>query len=98
MAQIVDFVSKGKVGDDQPSTDNIIKRGQAVLERLECNLRWDVEWRDLILALGAGRNICMRVAGVDTPQGPKYRKIMGAWLRRYGFARIDKGDRSRLLE
>jgi hypothetical protein len=98
MAEHIDSSVNRKVGDDQPSTAEIIKKGQAVLERLECNLRWDDEWLDLFRALGAGRDNSMRAAGVETPQGPKYREKIGAWLRCYGFDRIAKAERSRYLE
>jgi hypothetical protein len=86
-----------KVGHVQPSAAEVIRKGQAVLERLECNLRWDVEWRDLILALGAGRDSALRTAQTDKPHGARYRAAMGAWLRCYGFDRLDSGDRSRLF-
>jgi hypothetical protein len=86
-----------KLGSCQASSE-IIRRGQAVLERLECNLAWETEWRDLILALGEGREIALRAAGTDRPQGARYRKAIGPWLRCYGFDRIDEGDRSRLLK
>jgi hypothetical protein len=88
-----------KVGSCQPSmaTADIIKRAQAVVDRLESNLRWDTEWRDLVLALGAGRDQALHTAKTNKPQGPKYRAAMGLWLRCYGFDRIEKTDRSRLL-
>ena len=90
-------VAPVKLGSDQASSE-VIRRGQAVLARLECNLTWDPDWRDLILALGAGRDMALRAAGTDKPQGPKYRKAIGPWLRCYGFDRIDEADRSRLLQ
>ena len=81
-----------------PPVAEIIKRGRAVLPRLECNLTWETDWRDLILALGVGRDIAMRAAGTNRPQGSRYRAAIGPWLRCYGFDRIDEGDRSRLVE
>ena len=111
MPEIIEFPGKSKVlkaaapdcagepvklGSCQAYSD-IIRRGQAVLARLECNLTWEAEWRDLILALGEGRDIALRVAGADRPQGAEYRKAIGPWLRCYGFDRINEGDRSRLL-
>ena len=45
-----------------------------------------------------GRDLALRTAETDKPQGPKYRKAMGAWLCCYGFDRIDGGDRSRLIQ
>ena len=107
MARVIEFPAEKdnnsseteiKLGGHQASTADIIKRGQAVLARLECNLTWEAEWRDLILALGSGRDLALRTAETDKPQGPKYRKAMGAWLCCYGFDRIDGGDRSRLIQ
>jgi hypothetical protein len=91
--------SSAKLGSCQASivTADIIKRAQAVIERLEGNLRWDTEWRDLILALGTGRDQALRTGKTEKPQGPKYRAAMGVWLRCYGFDRIDEADRSRLI-
>jgi hypothetical protein len=107
MVEIIGFPSNNKasvaveaeikLGGHQASAADIIKRGQAVLDRLESNLTWEVEWRDLILALGSGRDLALRAAETDKPCGPKYRKAIGAWLRCYGFDRIDEGDRSRLI-
>ena len=77
--------------------DDVITRAQAVVDQLECNLRWDIEWRDLILALGAGRDLAQRTAKTNQPQGPKYRAAIGAWLRHYGFDRIPVTERSRLI-
>ena len=50
------------------------------------------------MALAAGRTIAMQEASTNKPQGPRYRKAIGNWLRIWGFDRIDKGDRTRLLE
>ena len=90
-------VAPVKLGGCQASSE-VIRRGQAVLARLECNLAWETDWRDLILALGAGRDIALCAAGTNKPQGARYRKAIGPWLRCYGFDRIDEGDRSRLLK
>jgi hypothetical protein len=92
--------ASAKVGSSQPSnaTADVIKAAQAVIERLECNLKWDTDWRVLILALGAGRDLALRIAKANRPHGPKYRAAISAWLRDYGFDRIEKADRSRLME
>jgi hypothetical protein len=86
-----------KVGDDQPSsTADAIKRGQAALKRLE-HATWP-DWCAVAMALAAGRTIAMQEASTNKPQGPRYRKAIGNWLRIWGFDRIDKSDRTRLLE
>jgi hypothetical protein len=107
MATVIEFPAnrdnsgspEAKLGSDQASpTGDIIKRAQAVLDRLECNLSWSTDWCVLILALGSGRDLALRTAETNRSQGPKYRAAMGAWLRCYGFDRIDEADRSRLIQ
>ena len=86
-----------KVGDDQPCGDSdTIARGQDALKRLE-HATWP-DWCAVGNALAAGRTIVMLQVGANAPQGPRYRKRMGEWLRCHGFDRIDKSDRARLLE
>jgi hypothetical protein len=99
MAEIVDFASAGKVGNDQPSSTaaDIIKRGQDVAARLECHLTWE-QWHDLICALKFGRSLCMREAKTTKPEGPDYRKKIAVWLRAHRFDCIPKPDRSRLYQ
>ena len=104
MAQIIEFSGQNKtddlakLGDGQASTGDIVRRGQALLTRLEHNLRWETEWTDLIMALAIGRASALHAAETNKPQGPRYRKAIGTWLRCYGFDQIDEGDRSRLLK
>ena len=78
--------------------DDIIKRAQAVVARLEHNLSWDVDWRSLILALGLGRTTAMREAAINEPKGYKYQNSIRAFLCRHGFDGIHKADRCRLFE
>jgi len=85
----------GKVGDDQPSR-YAIERGREALKRLE-RLVWP-DWCDIGNALAAGRTTVLHQVNTNAPQGPRYRKCMGEWLRCYGFDRIHKSDRARLLE
>jgi hypothetical protein len=52
-------------------------------------------------ALEIGQRQCMRLAGLgetDKPQGSRYRKIFGEWLRQHHFDDMDKGDRQRALK
>lgn len=83
-----------KVGDDQPST--VIERGRKALKRLE-RATWS-DWVAVAKALAAGRAIIMHEVSTNAPQNSRYRKCMGEWLRHWGFDRIDKADRSRLLK
>jgi hypothetical protein len=87
-----------KVGNDQPSPSDTIIRGQKAQARLEegSGQVWSA-WCDLIRALAECQNRAMREAETNKPQGPNYRKAIGRLLRCYGFDRIDKADRSRLI-
>ena len=87
-------VSNQLVGNDQPIKD-VIHRGQLALVRLEQSQTW-ADWCAVIAALAKGREICRKVSG-GHDKGRRFNKAMGRWLRCYGFDRIDKSDRSRLL-
>jgi hypothetical protein len=50
----------------------------------------------VIRALAKGRETC-RQASSGHDKGRRFNEAMGRWLRCYGFDRIDKSDRSRLL-
>jgi hypothetical protein len=88
------FVSNQLVGNDQPIKD-VIHLGQLALVRLEQNQTW-ADWCAVIAALAKGREICRKGSG-GHDKGRRFNKAMGRWLRCYGFDRIDKSDRSRLL-
>jgi len=89
------WVSNQLVGNDQP-IEGVIHRGQVALVRLERNQTWP-DWCEVIKALAKGREICRQASG-DQDKGRRFNKAMGRWLRCYGFDRIDKSDRSRLLK
>ena len=89
------LASNQLVGNDQP-IQGIINRGQVALARLEQNQTWP-DWCEVIKALAKGREICRQASG-DQDKGRLFNKAMGRWLRCYGFDRIDKSDRSRLLK
>jgi len=89
------WVSNQLVGNDQP-IEGVIHRGQVALVRLERNQTWP-DWCEVIKALAKGREICRQASG-DQEKGRRFNKAMGCWLRCYGFDRIDKSDRSRLLK
>jgi hypothetical protein len=88
------LVSNQLVGSDQP-IQGIIHCGQLALVRLEQNQTWP-DWCAVIKALAKGREICRQASG-GHDKGRRFNKAMGRWLRCYGFDRIDKADRSRLL-
>ena len=88
------LVSNQLVGNDQPIQE-VIYCGQLALVRLEQNQTWP-DWCAVIKALAKGREVCRRASG-GHDKGRRFNKAMGRWLRCYGFDRIDKSDRSRLL-
>jgi hypothetical protein len=88
------FVSNQLVGNDQPIKE-VIHRGQLALARLEQNQTWP-DWCAVIKALAKGREVCRQASG-GHDKGKRFNEAMGRWLRCYGFDRIDKSDRSRLL-
>ena len=51
----------------------------------------------MIKALAEGRKVCAAASGGQTA-GKRYNEAIGRWLRCYGFDRIHKSDRSRLLD
>jgi hypothetical protein len=85
------LASNQLVGNDQP-TRGVIHRGQLALVRLEQNQTWP-DWCAVIKALAKGREICRETSGGQN-KGRRFNQAMG---RCYGFDRIDKSDRSRLL-
>jgi hypothetical protein len=88
------FVSNQLVGTDQPIRE-VIHHGRLALVRLEQNQTWP-DWCAVIRALAKGREICRQASGGHN-KGRHFNQAMGRWLRCYGFDRIDKSDRSRLL-
>jgi hypothetical protein len=88
-------VSKVLVGHDQP-IPGVIHHGQIALARLETNQTWP-DWCAVINALAEGRKVCAAASGGQSA-GKRYNAAIGRWLRCYGFDRIHKSDRSRLLK
>ena len=89
------FVADQLVGNDQPIQTAMIHYGQLALVRLEQNQTWP-DWCAVIRALAKIREICLQASG-GRDKGRRFNGAMGHWLRCYGFDRIDKADRSRLL-
>ena len=82
------------VGNDQPIT-SAVQRGQAALAQLEQYQTWE-NWVAVIEAMAEGREVCRQATG--QVKGRRFNEAMGRWLRCYGFDRIHKADRSRMLK
>ncbi|WP_354220368.1 hypothetical protein [Bradyrhizobium sp. F1.4.3] len=51
------------------------------------------DWLAIGRALIAGRQECIAKAGVNTPYGPAYQKLMRVWLDENGLADVDSQER-----
>jgi hypothetical protein len=56
------------------------------------------DWMAIAEALEVGRTESMRAAHTNVPQGKRYERVMGDWLRSHSFYVIDKSTRTHLLE
>jgi hypothetical protein len=81
---------------DNPTEQATVLRGQEAWHRLGGDHCWE-DWRQVGAALVIGRNGAMREAGVNRPAGRRYNAVFAAWLVKYGFQNLDKGDRYRLF-
>jgi hypothetical protein len=81
----------------QPSSIFKFEEGSAAWKRLQQHQTWS-DWRCVGLALATGQAEAMVRARTNQPKGKRYREEFGPFLCEYGFDRIDKGARSRLLE
>ena len=79
-------------------TANLIRRGQAALDRLEQDAHRNFgDWVDITRALAELQTAAMNEAGSNSPQGSTYRKIIARKLGAYGFDRLHKSTRCFLL-
>jgi hypothetical protein len=78
------------------SIDDAIHRGQQAWMRLRADNHW-TDWLDVGRAHVIGRQEAMRLAHVNEPSGHRYKEHFGAWLKKVGFADLDKSDRARLF-
>jgi hypothetical protein len=76
--------------------EDIIQRGQAAWDRLRGNSTF-ADWVYVGTAHVLGRAAAMHDARTNKPQGRGYNAAFAAWARKFGFADLDKGDRSRLF-
>src|SRR6266508_4118014 len=78
---------------------NHIEHGIAAWNRLKhSGSHTFEEWMQVALSLRIGQEESMRLAEIDRPQGSRYRKIFGEWLREFKFDDINKGDRFLVLQ
>ncbi len=73
-----------------------ILHGQEAWHRLGRDHTWE-DWKHVGAALLIGRSRAMHNAGVNRPVGRRYNAAFAAWLHKFGFENLDKGDRSRLF-
>lgn len=85
-----------RLDDPTDPEQSSIREGQEALQRLGRDLTWP-DWPHVGAALQIGRRRAMHEAGVNLPVGRRYNVLFAAWLSNFGFANLDKADRSRLL-
>ena len=78
--------------------DRIGYSGQVAWKRLKKGGRDWGDWITVGEALTAGREVAMRGAETNQPEGAAYNQLFGQWLTRYGLHDMDKSDRARLLK
>ncbi len=78
--------------------DRIGHSGQLAWKRLQKGGRDWGDWYMVGEALAAGRELAMRGAETNRPEGSAYNQLFGEWLVRYGLQNIDKSDRAKLLK
>jgi hypothetical protein len=79
------------------SEDTIIHRGKEAWHRLRTHTTFE-DWKAVGKACSIGQATAMRDAHVNKPKGRGYNAAISAWDKKHGFADLDKGVRSRLLD
>jgi hypothetical protein len=81
-----------------PSSDGDVGKGSAAWQRLKAGAHqtWS-DWRLVGAALLVGRQEAMRIACSNSTNGGRYGAAFGYWLRKNGFADLDKRTRADLL-
>ena len=74
-----------------------VHHGQQAWARLRTHSTWQ-DWKAVGAAHVIGRATAMRDAHTNKPEGRGYNAAFAAWARKFGFADLDKGDRSRLFQ
>jgi hypothetical protein len=73
-----------------------VLHGQEAWDRLRHGQTWE-DWKRVGAAHLIGRSRAMHEAGVNRPVGHRYNAAFAAWLKKFGFQDLDKGDRYRLF-
>ena len=72
--------------------------GQLAWKRLKTGGRDWGDWLTVGELLMAGREVAMRGANTNQPEGAAYNQLFSQWLTRYGLKDMDASDRARLLK
>lgn len=83
------------LGQPNPSTDAIVRRGQEALDRKRRSFD---DWLLIAEALAVGRAEIMAVLCTNRPTGKRFEHAMATWLLANSFHVIDKCTRSHSLE
>jgi hypothetical protein len=79
------------------SEDTVIHRGKEAWHRLRTHTTFE-DWKAVGKACSIGQATAMRDAHANKPKGRGYNAAISAWGKKHGFADLDKGVRSRLLD
>jgi hypothetical protein len=79
------------------SEDTVIHRGKEAWHRLRTHMTFE-DWKAVGKACSIGQATAMRDAHANKPKGRGYNAAILAWDKKHGFADLDKGVRSRLLD
>jgi hypothetical protein len=79
------------------SEDTVIHRGKEAWYRLRTHTTFE-DWKAVGKACSIGQATAMRDAHANKPKGRGYNAAIAAWDKKHGFADLDKGVRSRLLD
>src|SRR2546428_4415943 len=88
-----------RLGKDQPiiqGDGDIIERAQEAWQRHRQGAAW-ADWMLIGEALTLGRELAMGEAEAKRPEARRYHALLGKWLERHGFRKMDKSDRPRLV-
>ncbi|MES5485942.1 hypothetical protein QMZ05_24580 [Bradyrhizobium sp. INPA03-11B] len=81
------------MNDNLPTSD-LISLGREAWQRIQHRDKATFDdWIAIGKALIAGRQECMAKAGVNSPYGPAYQKLMRSWLDENGLAGTDSHER-----
>jgi hypothetical protein len=82
---------------DDPPVPAAVRQGQEAWKRLHEHSTWE-DWKQVGAAHVIGRTEAMLDGHVNTPKGRSYNAAFNAWQKKFGFADLDRGDRTRLFQ